>query len=80
LPSIEEALKILATALQKAAELGLTKIEVQRLQATTMLARTCKELVADYVNYCEIEKELIEIRQRYEKLSHLRGKRKGKIL
>lgn len=68
LPSVEEALKILAAALQKATEPSLTKIEVQRLQATAMLARTYKELVADYVNYREIEKELVEMREKYEKI------------
>jgi len=73
-------LKILAAALQKAAEPSLNKVEVQRLQATAMLARICKELVADYVNYCKIEKELIKMREKYEKLSHLRRKGKGKIL
>jgi DNA repair ATPase RecN len=68
LPSVEEALKILAAALQKAAEPGLNKVEVQRLQAIATIARTYKELIADYINYREIEKEYIEMREKYEKI------------
>jgi hypothetical protein len=40
LPSIEEALKLLAGALQAASQAGLDKVEVQRLQAIATLART----------------------------------------
>jgi DNA repair ATPase RecN len=68
LPSVEEALKILAATLQKAAEPGLSKVEVQRLQAIATIARTYKELIADYINYREIEKEYIEMREKYENL------------
>jgi len=64
LPSVEEALKILA-----AAEPGLDRVEVQRLQVVATLARTYKEIVADYINYCEIEKELVKWRAKYEKLA-----------
>ena len=69
LPSVEEALKILAAALEKAAGPGLDKVEVQRLQVVATLARTYKEIVADYINYREIEKELVKWRAKYEKLA-----------
>ena len=69
LPSVEEALKILAAALEKAAESGLDKVEVQRLQVIATLARTYKEILADYINYREIEKELVKWRARYEELA-----------
>jgi hypothetical protein len=69
LPSVEEALKILAGALEKASECGLDKVEVQRLQVIATLARTYKEILADYINYREIEKELVKWRARYEELA-----------
>jgi len=69
LPSVEEALKILAGALKAAAGPGLDKVEVQRLQVVATLARTYKEILADYVNYREIEKELVKWRVRYEELA-----------
>jgi hypothetical protein len=50
LPSVEEALKILAAALKAAAAPGLDRVEIQRLQAVATLARTHKELFADYVD------------------------------
>jgi len=69
LPSVEEALKILAAALKAAAGPGLDKVEVQRLQVVATLARTYKEILADYINYREIEKELVKWRARYEELA-----------
>ena len=66
---MEEALKILAAALKEAAGSGLDKVEVQRLQVVATLARTYKEIVADYVDYREIEKELVKWRARYEELA-----------
>ena len=73
LPSIEEALKILAGALKASAMPGLDKVEVQRLQAVATLARTYKQLFADYVNYRQIEAKLLEVEKAYEAL--LREKR-----
>ena len=47
LPSVEEALKMLAGALKTAVKPGLDKVEVQRLQAVSTIAKTYKELLAD---------------------------------
>ena len=69
LPSVEEALKILAAALKTAAGPGLDKVEVQRLQVIATLARTYKEILSDYINYREIERELVKWRVRYEELA-----------
>ena len=66
LPSIEEALKLLAGALQAASQAGLDKVEVQRLQAIATLARTYEQLVSRYVDYRGIEVMLIEMREKYE--------------
>ena len=68
LPSIEEALKILAAALEASAEPGLDKVEVQRLQVVATLARTYKDLLGDYVNYRQIEAKLTEMEEKYERL------------
>lgn len=66
LPSVEEALKILAAALKGATQPGLDKVEVQRLQVVATLAKTYKDLLADYINYREIERQMIELRAKYE--------------
>lgn len=63
LPSVEEALKMLAGALKAAVKPGLDKVEVQRLQAIATIARTYKELLADYINYREIEAKLKEMEE-----------------
>jgi hypothetical protein len=61
LPSVEEALKMLAGALKAAVKPGLDKVEVQRLQAVATIAKTYKEILSDYINYREIEAKLEEI-------------------
>ncbi|MCW4016335.1 MAG: hypothetical protein NWF06_08195 [Candidatus Bathyarchaeota archaeon] len=73
LPSVEETLKILAGALKMASKPGLDKIEVHRLQVVATLAKTYKELLADYVNYREIEKKLLELDAKYAKLIEQTG-------
>src|SRR4030066_881892 len=55
LPSVEEALRMLAGALKTAVKPGLDKVEVQRLQAGATIAKTYKEILADYVDYRQIE-------------------------
>jgi hypothetical protein len=68
LPSIEEALKMLAGALGKACDPGLDKVEVQRLQVVATLARAYKDILADYLDYRGIEAQLLELRQKYAEL------------
>ena len=60
LPSVEEALMILAGALEAACQHGLDKVEVHRLQVIGALARTYKEILADYLDYRGTEKKLDE--------------------
>jgi hypothetical protein len=69
LPTVEEALQILAAALRKGAEAGLSKDEVGRLQVVATLAKTYKELFADYVDYRGIEAELVGLSEKYEALA-----------
>jgi hypothetical protein len=68
LPSVEEALKILAGALKAAVKPGLDKVEVQRLQAVATISKTYKELLSDYINYREIEIRLNEMEERNAQL------------
>ncbi len=63
LPSVEETAKILAGALKLAIKPGLDKVEVQRLQAVATIAKTYKELIADYVDYRQIEAKLREMEE-----------------
>jgi hypothetical protein len=63
LPSVEEALLMLAGALKGSLKPGLNRIEVQRLQAVATISKTYKELLVDYVNYREIETKLREMEE-----------------
>ena len=58
--SVEEALRMLVGALKTSVKPGLDKVEVQRLQAVATIAKTYKEMLADYINYREIETKLKE--------------------
>ncbi len=58
LPSIEETLNKLAAALEAASRLGIDRIEIQRLQVIATIAKIYKEILADYINYREIENKL----------------------
>ena len=69
LPSVEETLKILAAALKASAQPALDKVEVQRLQVVATLARAYKDLLVDYINYRQIEAKLIEMEDKYERLT-----------
>lgn len=69
LPSVEEALKILAGALNASAQPGLSKVEVQRLQTVAVLARTYEKLLANYMDYRGIENKLIDLATKYEELT-----------
>ena len=75
LPSVEEALKMLAGALRASLAPGLDKVEVQRLQVVATLARTYKEVLEDYINYRAIEVKLVELEAKYARL--LEEKTKG---
>ncbi len=68
LPSVEEALRILAGALRAAVKPGLDRVEVQRLQAIATISRTYKELLTDYINYKEIEDKLKEMEEQNAQL------------
>lgn len=72
--SVEETLQILAGSLKGAVKPGLDKVEVQRLQAVATISKIYKELLADYINYREIEFKLKEAMQENAELSRKLGK------
>ena len=74
LPSVEEDLRMLAGALRTAIKPGLDRVEVQRLQTVANLAKTYKEVVADYIDYRGIERELVEMEELYTNLLAQRNK------
>jgi hypothetical protein len=74
LPSVEETLKKLAAALETVSTPGLDRAEVQRLQVLATLSKTYKEILADYMNYREIEVKLNDMEAKYEALLTETGK------
>ncbi len=68
LVSIEQDLRMLAGALKTAATPGLSKSEIQRLQALANIARTYKEIFEDYIDYRKIELKLTEMEEQNERL------------
>ena len=69
LPSLEEVLKIVAGALEKAKEPGLGKTELQRLTVIVDLSKEYREGLKEFVNYREIEAKLIELDKKYAELA-----------
>jgi len=69
LPSVEEALKILAAAMNALQTPNLSKAEIARLRSIIQAVKTYKELLADYINYRQIEARLIEMEQKYAELA-----------
>ena len=69
LPSLQEALQILAGALKAAAQPGLDNTEIQRLQVVATLARTYEALLTNFMRYREIEKRLVELEAKYARLA-----------
>ena len=75
LPSVEEALKKLAGALEAATAPGLSKVEVQRLQVVGVLARAYKEILADYLDYRGVEAKVNDMEAKYAELLESKTKR-----
>ena len=74
LPSLQEALQILAGALKAAAQPGLDNTEIQRLQVVATLARTYEALLTNFMRYREIEKRLVELEAKYARLAQEKTK------
>lgn len=74
LPSLEEVLKIVAGALEKAKEPGLGKTELQRLDTIATLYKAYESGLEKFVRYQEIEKKLLELEKKYEDLVNEKAK------
>jgi hypothetical protein len=68
LPTAEEALKILAGALQTARIPGISRVEVNRLNVVATLAKTYRECLSEYLHTREIEAKLLEMNEKYDRL------------
>jgi len=74
LPSLEEVLKIVAGALQKATEPGLGKTELQRLATIADLYKAYVDGLERYVRYRDIEEKLDELEKKYGELAKEKAK------
>jgi len=68
LPSIENIMKRLSAALSGLEIPGIDKKEIVRLRSFIQGAKVYEELLADYVQYREVEAELVELRRQYDEL------------
>jgi len=68
LPSVEEALKMLAGALKTSVKPGLNRLDVQRLEAVASISKTYKELLADYIHVRDVERKLQEMEEQNAQL------------
>jgi hypothetical protein len=66
--SVEDALKILAGAMEALKTPGLSKTEILRLRSLVQVADKYQTRFAEYVDYRGTEKELVELAQKYEEL------------
>ena len=71
LPSVEEALKMLAGALKASIKPGLNRLEVQRLEAVANISKMYKELLADYIHYRDVERKLKEMEEENAQLQQM---------
>lgn len=65
LPSLEQVLKIVAAAIQKACEPGLRKTELQRLAVIANLYKAYADGLERYVGYRKIEEKLLEMERKF---------------
>lgn len=69
LPSLEDVLKLVAGALNKATEPGLGKTELQRLSTIADLYKAYVDGLERYVQYRKIEERLVELEKKYGDLA-----------
>lgn len=76
LPSMEEALVMLAGAMNALKTPGLSKTEVTRLRSLIQATSVYQVKFAEYVDYRGIEKHLIQLDRKYEELNKKEPARK----
>jgi len=65
LPSVEEALKLMAAAMHALSKPGLSKVEILRFRTIVNAVKTYQKLLAEYINYREIEEKLVDLEAKY---------------
>ena len=73
LPSVEEALKILAAAMNALSQPGLSRADIQRLAKVVNAVKAYQKLFGEYMQYREIEVKLEEYADKYEQLAKEMG-------
>jgi hypothetical protein len=73
LPSVEEALLKLVGAMKALEKQGLSKTEITRLRNIIQAVKIYKGLFADYLNYRDLERRLIELEEKYAEELKRRG-------
>ncbi|MEM2099615.1 MAG: helix-turn-helix domain-containing protein [Candidatus Bathyarchaeia archaeon] len=66
--SVEEALKELVAAMNALKQPGLSKTEIMRLKALIQTSNLYQKRIAEYIDYRGLERELCELRDKYEAL------------
>lgn len=69
LPSVEEALKDLAAAMNALKQPGLSKTEIMRLKTLIQTSSLYQKRFAEYMNYRKIEQKLVDLTEKYEELA-----------
>jgi predicted DNA-binding protein YlxM (UPF0122 family) len=78
LPSLKEALKVIAGALDKSRQSGLSKIELQRLDTIANLYKAYEGGLAKYLQWSKIESKLFEMEKKYAELAKEKGSESNK--
>ena len=73
LPSLEEVLKVVAAAINKACQSGIGKTELQRLDTIATLYKAYAAGLEQYVSYRKIEAKLLELEKKYAELTGKKG-------
>ncbi|MCJ7761971.1 hypothetical protein MUP38_00780 [Candidatus Bathyarchaeota archaeon] len=69
LPSVEEALKDLVAAMNALKTPGLSKTEIMRLRSLIQTSGLYQHRLAEYVDFRGIEREMIDLGEKYEALA-----------
>jgi hypothetical protein len=77
--SVEDALKILVAALKALETPGLSKTEVMRLRCLIQTCGLYQKYIAEYMHYMQIERNLVNLEEKYEKLAKFQQERNAKL-
>ena len=78
LPSLENVLKVVAGAIEKARQPGLSKIELQRLDTIANLYKAYEGGLEKYIQWSKIESKLFEMEKKYADVAKEKGSESDK--